>query len=124
MGETVGYVFLGLCWGPSTLIGCYKCCKYAGSDQYISDHARKTVIKYYERDKFGRQIEITKVNDPAMTTQSAKFFGWSLGGPISILLFSIELYKKHNTKHKNNNTNDVVTEQPQASQMREENGKF
>ena len=118
-----------VCWGPSTLIGIYKCCKYCNSEQYDIDNAQRetfTTTTNWRDPTTGikeSSTRVTAVHDPACANCCIQLLCWSIGGPISTYIVSKKLYKKCRNKN-NNNNNDVVTTQPQTSHIENSNQKY
>ena len=124
----IGYVCLGICWGPSTIIGCYKCCKYCESEEGKSDSAQAFSVTTYRQNPYtGKRENVsTYVSDPSFSNGLAKFCCWSLGAPISTVLFSKEIYNNYTFKRDRDrlNNNNIVTTQPQLNQIDNMNQKY
>ena len=119
----IGYVCLGVCWGSSTLIGCYKGCVYCKSEEYKKDKANSYSYTYTTQVPDSGYLYGTKNKyeervghvNPALNNWCFKSFCWTIGGPISICCFSKEMYDKYKEKKVK-----AVTSQPSSARNESE----
>jgi hypothetical protein len=115
------HICLGLGWGPSIIIGSYKCCKYCQSEEYDSAHAQVYSVSTYRTDPYTGKKEFLSntLHDPGCANACAIFICWSIGGPLSTILVSKKLYNNYTFRRYRDKiiNNNVVTAQPQSIRL-------